>query len=162
MTIYQPGQRFETLTNQQLVDRLRQDGEVRHVRFLEPITLRVQDFKRELALLDCDFTQGLILLGNRILQDVSFEGSRLAGKCVLDFFTAKIVSLTQLDAEAATLHFERITVAPNENADVWLSLKPGTAPPRVVTDNKVIKEMFRQLPHAKTLVSYQEIHEEFE
>lgn len=162
MTIYQPGQRFEALTNQQLIDRLRETGEVRHARFPEPITLRLQDFKRELSVIDCDFMDGIILRDNRILQDVSFEGSRFTGDCVFDFFTTKIVTLTQLDVEAARLHFERVTVAPNDNADVWLSLKPNTSLPIVKTDDEVVKEMFRQLPHSSTFVSYKEVRDAIE
>lgn len=162
MTIYQPGQRFETLTNQQLTSLLWDTGEAQSIRFIEPVILRLQDFKRALRILDCDFTQGLILRDNRILHDVTFNGSRFAGDCVFDFFTTKILSLIDVDMCEATLAFERVTVAPNDNADVWLHLKSGTTLPNVVTNDAVIKEMFRQLPHSQSFISYQEVQSELE
>jgi len=163
MTIYRPGQYLETLTNEQLIERLHATGYVQHTRFSEAISLQLQLISRPyIKLSDCDFAYGLDLRNDRILRDISFEGSRFAGDCSFDFFTTKIVSFTEIDAANATFSFERLAVAANENADVWLSLKPGTLPPKLETDDKVVREMFRRLQNATTFVSYQEAKAELE
>jgi len=157
----------ETLTNQELQDLLWGGKEVPPSNFEEPIRFG-HSLKDPVVLSDCGFLQGLSIQGIseqrvHVAHDLKFDGSTFNGECHFEHLQiTKLLSFLNVNGRDATFHFNGVSVSRADTADLWLSFKNGNSIPHLVTDNLVIREMFRRLQSdPTTFVSYNDVREEF-
>jgi len=156
----------ETLTNKELQDLLWEGKEIPPSTFEEPIRIG-HGLRSPVVLNDCDFLQGLSIQGIleqriHVAHDLKFDGSRFNGDCRFEHLQiTKLLSLLNVNGTGAIFHFNGVGVSRADTADVWLSFKDKDSIPALVTDNAVIREMFRRLHDDPTsFVSYNDVREE--
>ena len=163
MTIYQPGQHLEPLTNAEFQERLRNTGNVHYGRCTEEFDLGGFPLKRPLDIVGCEFPHGIRFKDVTVRHKITFADCRFEGVSEFDrLIIANFIDLQTLDGSNATFNFGRLTLPPTDNADIWISLKPDTSIPILETVHPIIRAMFQRLPTASEAVSFQEVREEIE